>query len=427
MVEKISIIGIDFPLQARGIRAAIADNLAYAKALQEAQAFKGEARSIALSKADRIQGRIEARAARLLGARLNRGKIGVTANPQDFILKEGSLLTKVLKDRIGSEFKASVGGKGIKIGQITLNKDARELIYADDAGQARTTTVGEVKKQTGLTGDANILDLALASGDLTSVGEGFDITNFVFNSLFAKSPILRSLFYNKASSITFTQTYASKITYLTLAFPLQEFNSSNFKATIGRDKSIVLFVNDKFQAEIIDKYNKSIEEDFRTSDFKDTITLSTGKKIDIIALPYNSTFTLGAEIENSIRTKPASGGIRVKVTTPKVEKKETAQRVISDAQMSALVQREVEKRMPKGPLRGPPLSPTILTYRTGQFVESIKVIQDFRQSLMTYYYAPNYKIHERKGARAPRFLLQSSIRATVQQVYSEKFRIIRGF
>jgi hypothetical protein len=95
--------------------------------------------------------------------------------------------------------------------------------------------------------------------------------------------------------------------------------------------------------------------------------------------------------------------------------------------MSALVQKDVEKRMPKGPLRGPPLSPTILTYRTGKFVESIKVIQDFRQSLMTYYYAPNYKIHERKGARAPRFLLQASIRSVVQQVYSEKFRIIRGF
>lgn len=425
MAEKISIIGIDYPIQLRGIKAAIADNLAYAKALQEAQAFKGEARSIALSRADKIQGRIEARAARLIGAKLNRGKIGVTANPQDFILKEGSLLTKILKDRIGSEFKASVGGKGIKIGQITLNKDTRELVYADTSG-ARTTTVGAIKEETGYVGDQNILDLALDSGDLKSVGEGADITNFVFNNLFAKSPILRSLFYNKASSITFTQTYASKITYLTVDFPVNEFNSDNFKATIGRDKSIVLFVNDKFQAEIINKYNSAIITEYNESDFKDTVTLSTGKKIDIIALPYNSTYTLGAEIENSIRTKPASGGIRVRVSTPK-QKEVTAQSFISDAQITALVQKEVEKRMPKGPLRGPPLSPTVLTYRTGRFVESIEVIQDFRQSLMTYYYAPNYKIHERKGARAPRFLLQASIRATVQKLYSEKFRIIRGF
>jgi len=107
--------------------------------------------------------------------------------------------------------------------------------------------------------------------------------------------------------------------------------------------------------------------------------------------------------------------------------KSKAQKTISDAQLTALVQKDVEKRMPKGPLRGPPLSPTVLTYRTGTFVDSIKVIQDLRQKIMTYYYAPNYKIHERKGARAPRFLLQSSIRATVQQVYSEKFRILRGF
>jgi hypothetical protein len=113
--------------------------------------------------------------------------------------------------------------------------------------------------------------------------------------------------------------------------------------------------------------------------------------------------------------------------TNRTSSKTSAQKTISDAQFTALVQKDVETKMPKGPLRGPPLSPTVLTYRTGTFVDSIRVIQDLRQKLMTYYYAPNYKIHERKGARAPRFLLQSSIRATVQQVYSEKFRIIRGF
>jgi hypothetical protein len=104
-----------------------------------------------------------------------------------------------------------------------------------------------------------------------------------------------------------------------------------------------------------------------------------------------------------------------------------SQKIISDAQMSLLIQKETEKRMPKGPLRGPPLSPTVLTYRTGTFVDSIKVIQDYREKLIKYYYAPNYKIHERRGARAPRLLLQSSIRSVVQEVYAEKFRILRGF
>jgi hypothetical protein len=115
------------------------------------------------------------------------------------------------------------------------------------------------------------------------------------------------------------------------------------------------------------------------------------------------------------------------IPTKKGTRKETPQKFISNAQITALVQKEVEKRMPKGPLRGPPLSPTVLTYRTGTFVNSIELIQDFRENLIKYYYAPNYKIHERKGARAPRFLLQASIRATVQKLYSEKFRIIRGF
>ena len=47
--------------------------------------------------------------------------------------------------------------------------------------------------------------------------------------------------------------------------------------------------------------------------------------------------------------------------------------------------------------------------------------------MIKYYYAPNYRVHEKRGARAPRFLLQGSIREVVKRVYGERFRIIRGF
>ena len=115
------------------------------------------------------------------------------------------------------------------------------------------------------------------------------------------------------------------------------------------------------------------------------------------------------------------------VAKTKRKKAATRLKVISDIQLTALVQRETERRMPKGPERGPPLSPTVLTYRTGQFVESIKVIQNIRSNMIKYYYAPNYRVHEKRGARAPRFLLQGSIREVVKRVYGVRFRMIRGF
>jgi len=127
------------------------------------------------------------------------------------------------------------------------------------------------------------------------------------------------------------------------------------------------------------------------------------------------------------KQKLGSNGITANIDIPKRQQKKEATKTISDAQMTALIQRETERRMPKGPVRGEPLSPTVLTYRTGQFVDSIRVIQDFRSNLIKYYYAPNYRVHEKRGARAPRFLLQGSIRDTVKQVYGTRFRIIRGF
>jgi len=127
------------------------------------------------------------------------------------------------------------------------------------------------------------------------------------------------------------------------------------------------------------------------------------------------------------KQKLGNSGITANINVPKGRQKKEASKTISDAQMTALVQRETERRMPKGPDKGPPLSPVVLTYRSGQFVESIKVIQNFRQQLITYYYAPNYRVHEKRGARAPRLLLQGSIRDTVKAVYGTRFRIVRGF
>ena len=122
------------------------------------------------------------------------------------------------------------------------------------------------------------------------------------------------------------------------------------------------------------------------------------------------------------------GGVNIKIkpSSRKSIKQKDSLKVMSNAEITALVRLNVQSRMPKGPFRGPPLSPTVLTYRSGQFVNSIQVIQDVREKLIKYYYAPNYKVHE-TSSRAPRYLLQKSIREVVKQAYGETFRINRGF
>jgi hypothetical protein len=201
---------------------------------------------------------------------------------------------------------------------------------------------------------------------------------------------------------------------------------------VSKDGELDVIFSEKLVSDALNNATKTVEYKKLTEAFAKEINDIIAKaqfSSDIFRSLEDFDLTLKKDIkyvEGSVKVYQA----KISEKTAKkraVRRQSSAQKVISDAQFTALVQKDVEKRMPKGPLRGPPLSPTILTYRTGTFVNSIEVIQNLRQKLMTYYYAPNYKIHERKGARAPRLLLQASIRATVQQVYSEKFRILRGF
>ena len=101
----------------------------------------------------------------------------------------------------------------------------------------------------------------------------------------------------------------------------------------------------------------------------------------------------------------------------------------SDIEISAIVRKEVDKRMPdgRGDLTGPAMHPTILTYRTGTFVASINVIQKLdnaKQNMFMYYYAPNYLKHEL--SRPPSVIIESSIALIVRRYYNKKFTIYRS-
>jgi hypothetical protein len=253
--------------------------------------------------------------------------------------------------------------------------------------------------------------------------------------------VLRQNLLLKAKNIDIPVTYQGQLQNRTIQFSWSDImKNPNIKISVDSDRDSVLRIQLYFSGGLITKaLNDTNKVLIRNID--DTLSKKYLQIIEEIFTLPNSANTRefkawlkSQDYEFGISYIPGSAIISRGLVSGKLNKTPTKKRavsetqtVISDSQFTALVQKEVEKRMPKGPLRGPPLNPIVLTYRTGTFVNSIKVVQDFRDSIITYYYAPNYRVHEKRGARAPRLLLQSSIRETVKSVYSQKFRILRGF
>ena len=134
-------------------------------------------------------------------------------------------------------------------------------------------------------------------------------------------------------------------------------------------------------------------------------------------------FVLRSEIVRQMPT-PINTLLNVK-TKKRRGKKAVPQKFISGAQITALVRNRLRKLMPQGPRRGPPLSPTIMTNRTGRFRRSIEVIPHYRTNMMKYIYDPLY-MSLLDTPYNPDILISSTIREVVQKLFSRQFAVMRG-
>lgn len=92
--------------------------------------------------------------------------------------------------------------------------------------------------------------------------------------------------------------------------------------------------------------------------------------------------------------------------------------------ITQLTRREMLRRMPIGPVGGPPLSSRVLTYRTGNFVNSVQVFRDMKVDQISYYYSPNYFRHE-ITSRNPRNLIESSINNVTRTLFNRRFNLLK--
>ena len=109
----------------------------------------------------------------------------------------------------------------------------------------------------------------------------------------------------------------------------------------------------------------------------------------------------------------------------KKRKTQAPQKFISGAQLTALVQKRLAQVMPQGPRRGPPLSPTVMTNRTGRFRRSIHVVPRYRENVMRFMYDPIY-MSLINTPRNPDTLISNTIREVVQGLFGRQFAILRG-
>ena len=107
-------------------------------------------------------------------------------------------------------------------------------------------------------------------------------------------------------------------------------------------------------------------------------------------------------------------------------KSESTNRFVSGAQLTAMLQKLMIQKMPKGPRRGPPLSTDILTERTGRFRRSTVAVPNYRKNMIRFMYDPIYKTFI-DTPRNPDELIERSLREIVQKLFSRQFKIVRGF
>jgi hypothetical protein len=103
------------------------------------------------------------------------------------------------------------------------------------------------------------------------------------------------------------------------------------------------------------------------------------------------------------------GGITKKKNAgPKNQSRQ--QKFISAAQLTAILQRRLAQIMPRGPQKGPPLSPNIPNYRG---------------NLIRFFYDPIYKTFI-NSPRNPDVFIANTLREIIRENFSRQFGIVRG-
>lgn len=320
------------------------------------------------------------------------------------------------------EAKITRGGQGgSTIGQrAILSQEDGQSVGSTALTTAITTAAKKVEPNIDIENKAGVLKAARTA--LGGAGKFFDLIK-------DKDPDLFMKFYQKAKLLQISkftldkkQQKVAKVNVINIHFPYADFTAPPFAMEITGGSSIVLKLGKSFENNLIKAVlaaGPTIATD-SVKDFHKELTKLSGKtKTKLNAGKYD--FTTVVEYPSGASIPMTKGRI---TGTRKGKRKKSIQATITSAQLTASVQRSLFARMPKGPLKGPPLSGEILTNRSGRFVKS--VMTQVRGNLIRYYYNPIYQVHE-STERAPSNTIEGSIRNITQRQVGRQFNIMKGF
>ena len=114
------------------------------------------------------------------------------------------------------------------------------------------------------------------------------------------------------------------------------------------------------------------------------------------------------------------GIVKQKKPKQKSEAAIKSQKFLSGVQWTALVQNQLKRSMKRS---GPPRAPNLVE-RSGRFRTSVRIVPNYRQQLIKYYYLPLYSLLQAYGYEPDQQIIRS-IREVAQKAYSTKFNIQR--
>ena len=413
-----------FSIDTTGISELDLATRAYGRALTEKKSSKS---------VDRLQRNLEKRVARSIGATLVKGKYG-KSEVSDFILDDNSSIIKAIRNRQEvqyAEFKASSRQyKGSKIGQLTVSSARDFAIQGEEGTFTSDSVIDKILGKNSYSSDDKVYltDLDPKLQNLQSN----DITDRVFDFYFKKDPRLKRLFYAKASTMLLNNVYniegKTGTRIIGLQIPFNKFNSNLFKAELER-KAIVLYINDKFQKELITTIDKSYFAQLSEDTSKPVKRKVSGAKknimIDILDV-YEGKQFLSAEIINSIKVRPSDSMIiranKKAFSTKDVDKQPSVIEITKAVQGRTRLR--MRRKTNAAISRGLKPSPPNIYERDRTFRESIRAYADFKANTIEYHYENYYDSLERYGYRIED-LVEGSIRSIARQYFNRQFNLVR--
>lgn len=339
----------------------------------------------------------------------------VTKTDADYVKRAEVLITEIVRLGLGNpKLASSISAKFQELKKITEDKYANEDIK---------TIQAEIQK---MVGGQDVINNAYQK----VMNEHFD--EFMSGPFGAK---LKSKGTNLTVQVNAKAPGAKNITFFQTFFGLKFTNSDFTKKKDGN--TYKFYFSSSFEQKLLKETRKKLEQNAILSVKKiDRLGYAAGAKTELGAIlkgvtsidqlkfsvnvPSGGSIDLNFGIDagtllNSISTNlPRS-------LTPKRTKVKTGQ-FISAVTMTKLLQDVTKSRMRKG---GEPTPPT-LTYRSGRFIENLRVAQvNYRNSIIRYYSNPIYYSLEQYGYDVSE-MIEGSLRSITQNLYSRQFKLIRG-